>query len=292
MRKLELPVAGFDTQMTLSARTAGDKSKPGLVLLHGWPHSSRVYDDVIPDLGQDNFVLAFDLPAVGDSHGAPPSAEKSVLADILLTAAESTGAKDILVVGFDVGGMISFSAARDHGQRIRGALVMNTAIPGLDPWDKVLADPRIFHFALHNVPKLPELLVAGHEREYFDFFHNMLSGDPAKITEGVRDEFARAYSRPEALKAGFDWYRAFAADAKHNARHKKIATPIRYMRGDADVSGNQLAQYEAGFRKVGAENLTTGILRNTGEMVSIEAPQELIKAIREFRAEVMERAEA
>jgi pimeloyl-ACP methyl ester carboxylesterase len=191
MRKLELPVTGFDTQMTLSARTAGDKSKPGL-----------------------------------------------------------------------------------------------------DPWDKVLADPRIFHFALHNVPKLPELLVAGHEREYFDFFHNTLSGDPAKITDGVRDEFARAYSRPEALKAGFDWYRAFAADAKHNARHKKIATPIRYMRGDADVSGNQLAQYEAGFRKVGAENLTTGILRNTGEMVSIEAPQELIKAIREFRAEVMERAEA
>ncbi|HEV7689215.1 MAG TPA: alpha/beta hydrolase [Hyphomonadaceae bacterium] len=292
MRTLEIPVTGVDADITLSARTAGDKSKPGLILLHGWPHSSRVYDDVIPDLAEDNFVLAFDLPGIGDSHGVPASGEKTLLADIILTAAESAGAKDIIMAGFDCGGMISFSAARDHGQRIRGALVMNTVIPGLDPWEKVLADPRIFHFALHNVPQLPELLVTGHEREYFDFFHNILSGNPAKITDGMRDEFARAYSRPEALKAGFDWYRAFAADAKHNARHKKITTPIRYMRGDADIAGNKLEQYEAGFRKVGVENLKTGILRNSGEYVSVEAPQELIKAIRDLRAEVSAKAEA
>jgi pimeloyl-ACP methyl ester carboxylesterase len=288
MRKREFAVG----DLKLSARTAGDASRSGLILLHGWPHSSRVYDEVIDELGQENFVLAFDLPGVGDSHGSPPSAEKTVLADIVLAAAEAAGARDVLIAGFDVGGMISFSAARDHGSRIVGALVMNTAIPGLDPWEKVLADPRIFHFAFHNVPDLPELLVTGRERAYFDFFHNILSGDPAKITDGMRDEFARAYSRPEALKAGFDWYRAFAADAKHNARHKRIVTPIRYMRGDADISGSKIDQYVAGLKKVGAERVSGGVLRGSGEYVPVEAPQELIRALGEFRAEIAEAVEA
>jgi hypothetical protein len=75
-----------------------------------------------------------------------------------------------------------------------------------------MSDPRIWHFAFHALPDLPETLVRGRE----------------KISDALRDEFAEAYARPEALKAGFDWYRTMAKDATHNKRRKKIVTPLLY----------------------------------------------------------------
>src|SRR5262249_13768140 len=133
--------------LQLGARAAGEPSRPGLILLHGWPQSSRAFEGVVDTFGAEHFVLAFDLPGIGRSHGAPPSATKTVLADLVLRGAELLGARDIVIVGYDVGGMVAFAAARDHGDRISGAVVMNTVIPGIGPWEKILSDPRIFHFA-------------------------------------------------------------------------------------------------------------------------------------------------
>jgi len=209
----------------LFARIAGDRSDPALILLHGWPHDGSLYDPVIDRLGERFFTIAFDLPAIGRSTGAPPSAEKATLASVILDAAASLGAERPVVAGIDVGGMIAYSAARDFAERIHGVAIGNTVIPGLDPWQKVISDPRIFHFALHAVPDLPELLVTGRERPYFDFFFDFLGSKQRPLPNTMRDAFTRAYLRPEALSAGFDWYRAFArgcarertAEAAHHA---------------------------------------------------------------------------
>ena len=109
--------------LTLAYRDAGNHDNPALILLHGWPHSSALYAGVLDELARDSWVLAFDLPGIGESLGTPPSGEKTVLADILLSAAETLGARSILVSGIDCGGMIAYSAARDHAHRIVGATV-------------------------------------------------------------------------------------------------------------------------------------------------------------------------
>ena len=278
LKTIELETGGVH----IAATAAGDPSAPTIVLLHGWPHSRALYDGVIDLLGDDFFVLAMDLPAIGDSRGAPRSAEKSVLADIVIGAAEAAGARDIVVAGLDVGGMTAFAAARDHGSRIRGAIVMNTVIPGLEPWDKILADPRIWHFAFHGIPQLPETLVAGHERVYFDFFHNVLTRQPQRISDSLRTAFARAYARPEALKAGFDWYRAMAADAKHNAERARITTPLLYARGDADKRA--IEPYLEGLRGAGVEALESRVIADCGELAPIEQPRAFSDIIADFAA--------
>ena len=158
---------------------------------------------------------------------------------------------------------------------------MNTVIPGLDPWAKVLADPRIFHFALHNIPELPEVLVTGHERRYFDLFYDLLAADPKHLGEEARATYVRGYSRPEALKAGFDWYRALAKDAEHNVQPACIDTPLLYLRGDAD--GRTPEDYVAGLRQAGVKHLETGVLHKSGEYAPEEAPRELIAALLRFR---------
>lgn len=266
--------------LTLGALTAGSAARPGLVLLHGWPQSSRAYDLVIDELGEDHFVLAVDLPAIGMSQGLPPSAEKAVLADIVLAGAERAGACSPVVAGFDVGGMIAFAAARDHGHRIRGAIVMNTVVPGIEPWDALLADPRIWHFAFHSLPDLPETLVMGRQREYFDFFHDALAGNRSALTARHRAAFAQAYEQAQSLKAGFDWYRAMQADARRNACHQSIDTPMQYLRGDAD--GRSADDYVAGLRQAGVRHITGAAVKGSGECVPLEAPRDFIEAVRGF----------
>lgn len=190
---------------------------PAIVLLHGWPQTSFAWERLLGELGQDQYALAFDLPGVGNSVGTPLPAEKRILADVILTAAEQVGAKEIIVAGYDVGGMIAFASARDHAARIRGAVVMNTVIPGVPPWQRVLSDPRIFHFALHNVLHLPEILFTGRERAYFDFFYTVIAGNPGCLDGNAREEYVRGYSRPKSLTTGFEWYWAMARDAAHNS---------------------------------------------------------------------------
>ena len=266
--------------LTLGALHAGDASRPALLLLHGWPQSSRVYDRVIDDLAQDHFVLAFDLPGIGESRGAPPSSEKTALAGLLLGAAEGAGARSPVVVGFDVGGMIAYAAARDHGRRIAGAIVMNTVIPGLDPWAQLLADPRIWHFAFHAIPALPETLVQGHQRPYFDFFVNALAGRREAVCDEYREAFARAYERDESLKAGFDWYRSMAADARHNHERRDFDTPILYLRGDADRRTPDA--YVEGMKAMGAKRVASGVLQGSGEFSPLEVPDAFVGSVREF----------
>jgi pimeloyl-ACP methyl ester carboxylesterase len=179
--------------------------------------------------------------------------------------------------------MIAFAAARDHSERIVGAVVANTVIPGIDPWSKVIANPHIWHFAFHNIPKLPETLVSGHERSYFDFFFDLLAKNKEALDDDLRAELTRAYQRQEALSAGFDWYRAFEEDADHNSKHKPIELPLLYLRGDAD---GDIAEYAQGLRSAGASNLHTRVIANSGEYLPVEAPEEFCRALAEFRARI------
>jgi pimeloyl-ACP methyl ester carboxylesterase len=46
----------------LSCITAGDASKPALLLLHGFPGSAGYFREVVPELSQATYVIAPDLP--------------------------------------------------------------------------------------------------------------------------------------------------------------------------------------------------------------------------------------
>jgi len=275
--------------LQLGVHHVGNPKHPALVLLHGWPHSSALYSTVMQTLALDRWVLAVDLPAVASSRGAPSSAEKSVLAGLVLDAVERCGATSIVLAGLDVGGMIAFAAARDHGERIAGAAVINTVVPGVVPWDAVIATPAIWHFAFHAVPQLPEVLVHGHEAAYFDYFINALACDPNKVDAELRRAFVEAYARPEALRAGFDWYRAMAADAQRNATPRRIEVPMLYLRGAG--GGSDVSEYVSGLRAAGAVDVQGEVIPG-GEYSPLEAPAEFVSALLRFcrRCETGERS--
>ena len=48
-------------------REAGDKSKPTILLLHGFPTSSQMFRNLIPRLAGSYYVVAPDYPGYGQS---------------------------------------------------------------------------------------------------------------------------------------------------------------------------------------------------------------------------------
>ena len=54
-------------------REAGHKDAPTIVLLHGYPSSSRMYETLIPLLATRYHLIAPDYPGFGQSDVPPPS---------------------------------------------------------------------------------------------------------------------------------------------------------------------------------------------------------------------------
>lgn len=64
------------------------------------------------------------------------------------------------------------------------------------PWEQVLANPYVWHFAFHSIPDLPELVVQGKQREYFDFLFDVLSPEQS----GVSTERATRRRTPPTMR--------------------------------------------------------------------------------------------
>src|SRR5688572_2050401 len=55
----------------LSFLTAGELSKPAVLLLHGTPQSARYFRNIMPELSRVAYVIAPDLPGFGESDVLP-----------------------------------------------------------------------------------------------------------------------------------------------------------------------------------------------------------------------------
>lgn len=64
-------VFAFPGGTELSFLTAGEATDPAVLLLHGFPSSSRTFRDVLGPLSQVAYVIATDLPGFGDSDVLP-----------------------------------------------------------------------------------------------------------------------------------------------------------------------------------------------------------------------------
>ncbi|RWE30166.1 MAG: alpha/beta hydrolase [Mesorhizobium sp.] len=272
--------------LSIAIREAGPAGAPAFLLLHGWPQSSYAFERVIGRLAADYRVVAPDLPCIGGSQGVPEAGDKRTLARLMRGVAETCGLRQLVAAGHDVGGQVVFALLSDHPDILSGAAIMDVVIPGVAPWEKVIRNPQIWHFAFHSIPALPETLVSGHQSAYFDFFFNVLSKDRASIPDDAREIYAKAYSRPESLQAGFDWYRAFPEDAKANAARpaKPIAVPVLYLRGAAE-SGD-IGDYVDGLRAAGLSNVEGDIIADSRHFVADENPEALAARLARFHREI------
>ena len=256
----------------------GAKNNQPYLFLHGWPESWLEWQEVMTLCTRDGgYAVALDLPGVGSSQDTGSKGSKRKLAATVHQLAEHLGLGAFTLVGHDAGGMVAYAYLREY-RDVASVVIIDTAVPGVDPWDRVLANPYIWHFAFHAVPKLPESLVQGHQAEYFAYFYDAIAAKPTAIRPEARAAYAEAYGSEASLRAGFELYRAFAEDARDNrafAERGSTQTPLLYVRGGAGYSAIGMDDYAAGLRGAGVERLSTAVVPDVGHFIPEEAPAAL-----------------
>ena len=112
---------------------------------------------------------------------------------------------------------------------------MNTAVPGVEPWEEVKRNPYIWHFAFFAIPELPENILMGKQRVLFDYFFNSITANQSAIDDSKRDYYVAAYNTPSSFKTGLDWYRSFNQDEKENSTYIPVNIPVLYLRGEKNT---------------------------------------------------------
>ena len=136
---------------------AGTPGKPAVVFLHGWPQSWAAFARVMAALRDEAHVFAVDLPGIGGSPTPPPANDKRTLARYVRGVIAALALTDVTLAGHDAGGQIVYSYLHAYPEELARAVIMNVAIPGLDPWAEVKRSPHIWHFALpRRCRELPE----------------------------------------------------------------------------------------------------------------------------------------
>lgn len=114
--------------LNLFYREAGNKTAPAIVMLHGFPSSSHMFRDLIPELAADYHVIAPDYPGFGYSD-APAASEFTYtfekLTEIVEKFINALGLTQYSLFMQDYGGPIGFRIAAKHPERIQSLIIQN-----------------------------------------------------------------------------------------------------------------------------------------------------------------------
>jgi pimeloyl-ACP methyl ester carboxylesterase len=276
----------FHQQVTIGESSlhiveAGNQFSECIVFLHGWPEDWMEWLSIIKLASRQYHVIAIDLPGIGGSSVTVPNGEKAVIAETVHQVIRTLGLKTYTMAGHDAGAMVTYSYLRKYSAELKAAVLISSVIPGIEPWSTVIANPYVWHFRFHSIPNLPETLVMGNQRAYFEYFINILVKDPLKISDSARDHYASAYDSKNALQTGFEWYRTFQKDARTNSQDSvTINTPLLYLRGEYE--GGDITEYVNGFKKAGISSVTSARIPGSGHFLPEENPEAVWAQIERF----------
>jgi pimeloyl-ACP methyl ester carboxylesterase len=254
-------------------------SGPAIVLVHGFPEDWYEFHHIMPLLAKKFTVVAVDLRGVGGSTPIVAGYDAANLAEDLRQLAEQLQLKNVYIVGHDIGGMVAYAFLRKYPQTLRGAMILDVAIPGLEPWDKLKNDSVVWHIRFHQTD-LPEKLVAGRQVDYFRYFLGKEFFSDADVAH-----YADAYRDPDHLRTAFEFYRAFPANEKFNAEHTDpIPLPVVFGVGDRDYFAQFLPTIAASMQAHGCTNLKTEVIKDSAHYVAQEQPVALAALIARYAA--------
>jgi pimeloyl-ACP methyl ester carboxylesterase len=232
--------------------SGGKEDGDVVVLLAGFPESWFEWRKVMPMLGQTYKVIATDLPGQGDSDRPIAGYDTKTLATTVHGLLEQLGTKQFFLAGHDVGAWVAYSYAALFGDEVRGLALLDAGIPGVTLPDALPSAPerawRTWHFAFHAIPDLPELLIAGREREYLDWFLRRKAANPEAFSESDIDEYLRVFKKPGGLRAGLAHYREAALSAQQNREFRgagKLRPPVLALGGDHGYGVDMVAPLRA-----------------------------------------------
>jgi pimeloyl-ACP methyl ester carboxylesterase len=253
-------------------------SGPVLVLLHGWPQTSRAWARVMPALAETHTVVVPDLRGTGASDRPEAGYTKTSQARDMRGVLEELG--PVAVAGHDIGAMVALGWAAAHPDDIARLVLVDALLPGFGLEEAMnVAEGGMWHFGFFMSPQVPEMLFEGHELEFITATFTAMS-NPGTFSPEDLAAYAESYSGRERLRGGFEHYRTLLEDGRENrALLADRPLPMPVLAIGSAHSGTAAAQALGPHA-----DSVQGKVAPTGHFVAEEDPHWFTKTVTDFLA--------
>jgi pimeloyl-ACP methyl ester carboxylesterase len=266
----------------------GANAERTVVLIAGFPESWYAWRKVMPLLGSRFRVVAIDLPGQGDSDRPIDGYDTQTVAQRVHDLVSHLGLKRYSLAAHDVGAWVAFPYAHLFGEEVEALALMDAGIPGITLPDMLPSSSdrswKTWHFSFHAVPDLPEILLAGRERAYLEWFFWSKTANPACYGEEEIAEYLRTYCAPGGVRSGLAFYRAAALSVEQNralSRDRKLAMPVLGLSADQGSIPDMSAALRPFANEVRGETIA-----HCGHFQPEEQPEAVADALARFFASV------
>ncbi|MBV8209100.1 MAG: alpha/beta hydrolase [Burkholderiaceae bacterium] len=111
----------------------GEGDKPPLVLVHGGAAHAMWWSMLAPQLAQHYFVIAPDLSGHGDSGRREIYPGEGWADEVMAVSEHAAAGRPPVLVGHSMGGLVSIVAAAEYGERLAGAIIVDSPVRRPDP---------------------------------------------------------------------------------------------------------------------------------------------------------------
>lgn len=200
-------------EVTLNVALAGPEDGPPVILLHGFPEAWFGWRAQIGALAEAGFrVIAPDQRGynLSDKPKGAASYRLDLLAGDVLALADALNLKSFNLVGHDWGASVAWWLATIAPERITRLAILNAPHPAI--WRREMTeDPeqrkKSGYVRMLQIPLLPEIMVrATGYKGLADAFKQ--SARPDAFDAEAMAAYRAAWTRPGALTATLNWYRA------------------------------------------------------------------------------------
>jgi pimeloyl-ACP methyl ester carboxylesterase len=260
--------------------SAGAKGTP-VLLVHGFPETWWTFRKLIPLLAVSHRVYAVDLRGFGDSDNEPGAYDSKTSAEDLHLLIEELNGGPVHLTGQDISGATVVRLAATHPEDVLSFTAIEMGLPGFGL--EMLADVTqggSWHIGVLAAPGIPEMLLAGREREFLgQFAFPAMSATPGAITDTDIDEFVRTYSRADAWRGAIGLYQSMLEEGDEIATliaSQKLSIPVLAI----GAGGGEFTF--ATMSQVCSDPVRSVILEGVGHYAALEAPDKVAYALLDF----------
>lgn len=273
----------FVNGIRIHFRIAGT-GKP-VLLLHGWLGTSYTWRHVAPKLVETGYmVLCPDMRGYGDSDKPGSGYDGMSLVEDLRAALQQLQVQEkVHVVGWDMGALPAYLFAAHFPEEVASLTYIDEPLPSVNLHGFTTFSKENFggywHFGFNHAAHLPELLIKGKEREFWNYLYSLMLYNPSAITEEDKDEYLRTYSGAGGISGSVGWYRAaLETTEQFRAAIQKGKLNLPVM----GIGGQYGSAYTQAQLSAISDNVKGGIIPDCGHMVAEEQPGALLDMLIPF----------